>query len=63
VISSLIRYSGGGDEGLEVGVTTTKPEDIELSTRGYAASVSPSWFSSDSGSLWINGHPLYHHGQ
>ncbi|KOO30937.1 hypothetical protein Ctob_010920 [Chrysochromulina tobinii] len=57
------RYSGSGDEGLEVGVTTTKPEDIELATRGYAASVSPSWFSSDSGSLWINGHPLYHHGQ
>ena len=63
MIASLIRYSGGGDEGLEVGVTTTKPEDIELATRGYAASVSPSWFSSDSGSLWINGHPLYHHGQ
>lgn len=46
-----------------MGVTTTKPEDIELATRGYAASVSPSWFSSDSGSLWIHGHPLYHHGQ
>ena len=29
----------------------------------YCAQVYPSWISSDSGSLWVNGRPLYNEGQ
>ena len=57
------RQSGSGNEGLEVGVTTTEPKDVSMTHRGYAASHAPSWFSSDSGSLWTHGRSHYEAGQ
>ena len=49
-------------EGIEVGVTTTPPQSIDLSSsHGYVASVRPNWSSDDSGSLCING--VYYDGE
>ena len=43
-------------------ITTTSPEDIDLSY-DYASVLRPSWLSSDSGSLWIDGSSVYDAGQ
>ena len=56
------KQVGGGDEGVECGVTTVPPESISLAY-DYAAVVRPSWFSSDSGSLWRHGRAYYDEGQ
>lgn len=56
------KQVGGGDEGVECGVTTMSPESINLAY-DYAAVVRPSWFSSDSGSLWRHGRAYYDEGQ
>jgi hypothetical protein len=58
----IIKYAGGGNEGVEIGVTCTPPERINLA-HDYAAAVRPSWMSSDSGSLWVHGRALYDQGQ
>ena len=46
----VIKSQGGeGDEGLEVGVTTTAPEAADMNRSDYCAStVFPNWISSDS---------------
>ena len=61
----VIKSQGGeGDEGLEVGVTTTPPQRADMNRSEYcAATVMPNWLSSDSGSLWKSGRPLYGEGQ
>jgi hypothetical protein len=56
------KQVGSGDEGVECGVTTVPPEAISLAY-DYAAIVRPSWFSSDSGSLWRHGRAYYDEGQ
>ena len=58
------RYAGNANEGIEVGVTTMPPERASATHNDYAATAAfPSWFSSDSGSLWIDGRPHYDAGQ
>ncbi|GMH82002.1 hypothetical protein TrVE_jg184 [Triparma verrucosa] len=56
------KMKGSEDEGLECGVTTTRPEDIDLSY-DYASTHVPSWLSSDSGSFWKDGRSVYDAGQ
>ena len=42
------KYAGSGNEGLEIGVTTTPPERVDMNAvREYCAVVHPSWISSD----------------
>ena len=45
-----------------MGLTTIPPDRISLAY-DYAAATRPSWFSSDSGSLWKNGRAYYDQGQ
>ena len=56
------KQHGHGNEGLEMGLTTIPPDRIALAY-DYAAAVRPSWFSSDSGSLWKDGRAYYDEGQ
>lgn len=47
---------GWGDEGVEVGITTTTPDDWLLSRDvSHACCHEPSWVSSDQGRLWVDG--------
>eukprot|EP00929_Paragymnodinium_shiwhaense_P074328 TRINITY_DN38025_c0_g1_i2.p1 TRINITY_DN38025_c0_g1~~TRINITY_DN38025_c0_g1_i2.p1 ORF type:complete len:1491 (-),score=438.68 TRINITY_DN38025_c0_g1_i2:649-5121(-) len=49
-----VDATAGGDEGLEVGVTTTHPSAL-AATEDYAVLVEGSWVSSDAGTLWVDG--------
>ena len=61
----VIKAQGGeGDEGLEVGVTTCRPDNADMNRSDYcAATIFPNWVSSDSGSLWIDQRAMYSQGQ
>ena len=49
------KYAGDGDEGLELGVTTTKPEEAAPMPDDYATNVPRSWISCDGGFLMVHG--------